>query len=251
MEAIAAAPPRPRRRRLVPVALGTTVSAVLIGIGALMLLDVAASHSFQTTSAYAGVRALVVQNDAGGVSLSSAPTGSRLIVKANETESLFKPELHARAARDGTLTLEGRCFGQPECGVHYALSVPPGVAVKVRSTVGDVTATDVVSTSSVQLSTRGGDVTATGVSAPSIRLSTDVGNLRATVTRPARSLDASSGAGDVNLTVPDTTYAVHAGSGIGHLSDHAVPDDPTSPRSIDAHSSLGDVTIAVGPNPAR
>jgi Putative adhesin len=250
MEAIAVAPPRPRRR-VVLVVLGTILSALLVGIGALMLLDVAASHSFQTTAAYAGVRALVVQDDAGGVSLSSAPAGSRLIVKTNETEGLFKPKLDARPARYGTLTLKGSCPAQPECGVDYVLSVPPGLAVKVKSTVGDVTATDLVSTSSVQLSTGGGDVTATGLSAPSIRLSTGVGNLRATVTRPARSLDASSGAGDVNLTVPDTTYDVHAGSEIGHVSDHAVRNDPTSPRSINAHSSLGDVAIAIAPYPAR
>jgi len=245
--ATVAAPPPRSRRRVALVVLGAIVSALLIGIGALMLLDVAASHSFTTTSTYAGVRALVVQNDAGDVSLSSAPAGSRLIVKAETTESLFKPKRRARLASDGTLTLHGSCPGQPDCGVHYVLSVPPGVSVKVKSTVGDVTATDVLSTSSVQLSTGGGDVTATGLSAPTIHLSTGVGDIRATVTRPALSLDASSGAGNINLTVPDTTYAVHANSGLGHVSDKSVRNDPTSRRSIDAHSSLGDVTIAVSP----
>jgi hypothetical protein len=246
MEAVAGTPPR-SRLRIPLVVLGTIVTALLIGIGAFMLLDVAATHSFQTTSAYAGVRALVVKNDAGDVSLSPAAAGSRLTVKADATEGLFKPKRQARLSSDKTLTLTGSCPGQPECGVHYVLSVPPNVSVKVKSTVGDVTATDLVSTSPVQLSTGGGDVTATGLSAPSIHLSTGVGNLRATLTHPARSLDATSGAGDVNLTVPDTTYAVHAGSGIGHVSDHSVRNDPTAPRSIDAHSSLGNVTIAVAP----
>jgi hypothetical protein len=244
--ATVATPPRRSGRRVALVVLGTIVSALLIGIGALMLLDVAASHSYTTTSAYAGVRALVVQNDAGGVSLSSAPAGSRLMVRAETTESLFKPTRQARLASDGTLTLHGNCPGQPNCGVHYVLSVPPGVSVKVKSTVGDVTATDLVSTASVQLSTGGGDVTATGLSAPTIHLSTGVGNIRATVTRPALSLDANSVAGNISLTVPDTTYAVHASSGLGHVSDHSLQNDPRSPRSIDAHSSLGDVRIALG-----
>ena len=244
MAAVAA--PRPRsRRRVALVVLGTIVSVLFIGIGALMLLDVAASHSFHTTSTYAGVRTLVVQNDAGDVSLSSAPAGSRVTVTADATEGLFKPKRQARPARDGTLTLKGSCPGQPECGVHYVVSVPPNVSIKVKSTVGDVTATDLLSTSSVQLSTGGGDVVATGLSAPTIHLSTSVGDVRASLTHPARSLDATSGAGSINLTVPDTTYAVRADSSLGHVSDHSVPNDPASPRSIDAHSSLGNVTIAV------
>jgi hypothetical protein len=246
MEAVAV--PRPRSvRRIALVVLGAIVTALLIGIGGLMLLDEAARHSLQTTATYAGVRELVVQNDAGDVSLSSAPAGRPLIVKAKETESLFKPKLHARLSGDGTLTLSGTCPGQPNCGVHYVLSVPSGVAVKAKSTVGDVTATDLVSTTSVQLSTGGGDVTATRLSAPSVRLSTGVGSVRATLRRSARSLDATSGAGDINLTVPNATYAVHASSGLGHVSDASVPNDSTSPRSIAAHSSLGDVTIAVSP----
>ena len=245
--AVARTPSRRTGRRIALVAVGAIVSVLLVGAGAFALLALAAQHSFRTSFGYAGVRSLVVQNDAGDMSLSSAPTGRRLMVTEDQTEGLFKPSLQSRLARDGTLTLRATCPGQPECSVHYTLSVPPGVAVKVKSTVGDVTADDLVDNPSVELSTGGGNVTASGLSAPTVHLSTGVGNLNARLTKAARSLDASSGAGDITLTVPNVSYAVHASSGLGHVSDPTVPNDPASPRSIDAHSSLGNVTITVTP----
>jgi hypothetical protein len=65
--------------------------------------------------------------------------------------------------------------------------------------------------------------------------------------QPARSLTASTFAGSLRLTVPDVTYALHVGSGAGQVSDRALRADPASPRSIDAHSSLGDIAIKLGP----
>jgi hypothetical protein len=76
-------------------------------------------------------------------------------------------------------------------------------------------------------------------------LSTGVGSLTATLSQPAKRLDAGTGAGSLNLTVPDTSYALQAHTSLGHVSDQSVRVDPSAPRSIDAHSSLGDITIAV------
>lgn len=245
MAAATVAPTPARPRRVALVAAGAIVSVLLVGAGAFALLALAAEHSFQTSYGYAGVHSLVVQNDAGDISLSSAPAGRRLIVTEGQTEGLFRPSVRSRLARDGTLTLRAACSGQPECSVHYVVSVPSGVAVKAKSTAGDVIAKNLVNNSSVELSTGGGNVTASGLSAPTVHISSGVGDLRATLAKPARSLDASSGAGDITLTVPNASYAVRAGSGLGHVSDPTVPNDPASPRSINAHSSLGDVTIAV------
>ena len=47
----------------------------------------------------------------------------------------------------------------------------------------------------------------------------------------------------MTLAVPDMTYVVHANSGVGHVSDSAVLLDAASPRTIDATSSLGNITI--------
>jgi len=239
---------RTRSDGLVALAVvGFIFSAVVIAIGALLLLEVVARHSFKTTDEYENVRALIVRSGAGNVSLSSTDAGGPVVVQAARTESLFTPKLQARLASDGTLTLSASCSGNLECGVHYVLSVPRDTAVTVSSGFGDVTSDDLASTSMVRIDTTAGDIHVSRLSAPVIRLSTGLGGLSATLGQPARSLTASTVAGGIELTVPDTTYALHASSGVGKVSDRAVRIDPHSPRSIDATSSLGDVTIIPGP----
>lgn len=244
MEALAAlAPPRRSVGRVVLIVLGSMVTAGVIGIVAFLLLDVAARHSFQTSAAFTNVRTLTVHGGAGDVTLKTAPAGSALVVKAQETEGLFKPRVRSRLAADGALSLAASCSGELECSVHYELAVPPDVAIKVSSGFGDISATDLTSESSIQLGTTAGDLYATGLAAPSVKLSTGVGGLTASLAQPARTLTASTVAGGMTLTVPDTTYVIHASSGVGHVSDSAVLLDAASPRTIDATSSLGNITI--------
>jgi hypothetical protein len=190
------------------------------------------------------VRTLIVHTGAGDVSLTSAPAGGRLTVSASETESLFRPKVRSRlSAGGGTLALTAGCAAQLGCSVHLDVSVPPDVAVQVNAGFGDIDATRLVSASSIQLGTTAGDIHATGLSAPDIRLTTGVGGLNAVVTEPPRRLTATTVAGGLTLTVPNVIYAVHASSGVGHVSDGGVQSNPASPRSIDARSSIGNVTI--------
>ena len=241
MEAVAL----PRRRspgRVVLVLLGTIVTVGLIGIGAFMLLATAAQHSFTATARYANVQTLVVHSGAGGVALTQAPSGGPLVVSSHETESLFSPKVSQRLA-GGILTLGASCPGRLHCSVDYTVSVPQHVAVNVSSGFGDIKTTGLSSTSSIQLGTTAGDIHATGISAPNVRLTTGLGELTATLDQPARRLTASTIAAGLHLTVPNTSYAVHVSSGVGHVSTQGVRVDPHSPRTIDATSSLGDVTI--------
>ena len=236
----------PRRRpvgRVVLVLLGTIVTVGLIGIVAFMFLATAAQHSFTTTARYTNVHALVVHSGAGGVTLTQAPSGGPLVVRAHETESLFSPKVSQRLAGGGTLTLTASCPGKLHCSVDYTVAVPQDVAVTVGSGFGAIRATDLSSTTSIQLGTTAGGIHATGLIAPDIRLTTGLGDLTATLAQPARRVRASTVAGALRLTVPNTSYAVHVSSGVGHVSDQGVRVDPRSPRTIDATSSLGDVTI--------
>jgi DUF4097 and DUF4098 domain-containing protein YvlB len=123
--------------------------------------------------------------------------------------------------------------------------VPPDVAVDVSSGFGDINAIGLASTASIRLDTTAGDIHASGLSASNVRLSTGVGSLTATLSQPAKRLDVGTVAGSLNLTVPDTSYAVQAHTNLGHVSDQSVRVDPKAPRSIDAHSALGDITIAI------
>jgi Putative adhesin len=243
MEAVAV-PGRPRRSagRVVLVVIGAIFTVAVIGIAAFLLLDLAARHSFRTTSAYANVRTLVVRTGAGAVTLTRAPAGGALVVKAKETEGLFKPKLRSRLAANGVLTLTASCPGL-QCSAHYDLAIPPNVAVKVSSGFGSITANGLTSASSIQLGTSAGAIHATGLDAPAVKLSTGVGDLTAALARPARTLTANTVAGGMNLTVPDTSYAVHVDSGVGDVSDQRLRIDASSPRTIDATSSLGNITI--------
>jgi hypothetical protein len=153
--------------------------------------------------------------------------------------------VRATLAGGGTLTLTASCPGRLHCDVNYTLSVPREAAIEVSAGFGDITASGLKSASSIRLGTTAGDIRATGLNAPDVRLSTGLGGLTASLARPSRRLEASTGAGALELTVPDTTYALRASSNLGHVSDRSVPVDPGAPHSIDAHSSLGDVTIAV------
>jgi hypothetical protein len=243
--AVVAAPPRRSRLRIFLTVVGALLTLVFIGIGALLLLDAAARHTSATTTRYANVRSLIVQTGAGDVSLTSAPAGGAVVVKTSRTESLFKPRVRSRMTGAGTLVLTATCPNQLGCGVHYELSVPQNVAIKVSSGFGSIHATGLTSTSSIQLGTTAGDIDALRLNAPDISLSTGLGGLTAELTQPARRLSATTVAGGLDLTVPDTTYALHASSGVGHVSDGTVRKDPAAPRTINARSSLGDVTVTV------
>ena len=244
--AVVAPPPHRSRLRVFLAVVGALLTLVFIGIGALLLLDAAARHTSSTTTRYANVRTLTVQTGAGDVSLNSAPAGSAVIVRTSQTKSLFKPKVRSRMTGAGTLVLTASCPNQLGCGVRYVLSVPQDVAIKVSSGFGGIHATDLTSTSSIQLGTTAGSIDANGLNAPDIRLSTGLGDLTAVVTEPARRLTARTVAGGLNLTVPDVTYALHASSGVGHVSDGSVRVDPSATHTIDARSSLGDLTITVG-----
>jgi DUF4097 and DUF4098 domain-containing protein YvlB len=147
-------------------------------------------------------------------------------------------------AGNGTLTLTASCPDNLECSVDYQLTVPRDVAIKVSAGFGEIRANGLASTSSIQLGTTAGGIHATGLSAPDVRLSTGLGSLTAALVQPPTTLTASTVAGDVHLTVPDTTYSVHAHSGVGHVSQPGLRVDASSRRTIDATSSLGDITIA-------
>jgi len=244
MEALTVpAPPRHSAGRVMLVVIGTIFTVAVIGIAAFLLLDSAARHSFRSAAAYANVRALVVRTSAGSVNLHQAPRGTALVVKADETEALARPKVRARMTGNGTLTLTASCPDNLECSVDYQLWVPRDIAVKVSAGFGQIRATGLASTSSIQLGTTAGSIHATGLSAPDVSLSTGLGSLTAALVQPPTTLTATTLAGDLHLTVPDTTYSVHAHSGVGHVSRPGLRADASSPRTIDATSSLGDITI--------
>lgn len=238
-------PHGPRALRIALTVIGALIATGVIAAGAATLLDHAARHTFAVSSAYPGVRSLVVNAGGGDVHLTSAPAGAALTVVAHVTEGLQTPSRSATLDGAGVLHLKEGCnlwFGT-ECDVSYDIGVPSGVGV-IATSGGDVIATDLTTSQPIHLSSGGGEIHATRLSSPSVKLDTGAGDVQAQLNSPPRNLEARSGAGDVTITVPDVAYSVHASSRAGSVSDSSLRIDPASSRRIDASSGAGDVTIS-------
>jgi hypothetical protein len=254
-------PPAIRRALLAAAGL---LALALVALGTYNLLDLAARHTTTQRATYDGVRALVIDG-ASDVSLTSAPAGAPVQVLARVTEGLRSPSRSAERGGDGTLTLSDSCpaFLGGQCGVSYEIRVPSGTLVRAEADAGDVVAENLVSTQPVELGSSAGDVTAIDVTAPSITLSSSAGDVEArrlsagridagssagdvllSLRTPAERLSAESSAGDVDIVVPDAVYRLDATTSAGDVDSGGIRTDPDSPRTISAHSSAGDVTVA-------
>ena len=254
--------PLPIRRALLLVA--ALLALALVAMGTINVLDLLARNTTTERASYDGVRALVIE-DASDVRLTRAPAGASLQVLARLTEGLRTPERSAQREADGTLRLSSSCpsFFGGSCGVDYEIRVPSGTLVRARAAGGDIVASDLVSRRPIDLESSAGDVTATDLSAPAVRLSSSAGDVSArglsagrvevassagdvsvALATPAERLLADASAGDVDVLVPEAVYRLEATSSAGDVDSAEISTDPTSPRTITAHSGAGDVSVA-------
>ena len=253
----------PAAVRLALLAVAAVIGLVLVALGAISLLDLAARQTTEEVRSYTGVRALDV-DEASDVRLESAPAGSALEVRSKVTAGLRSPETAVQRRDDGTLVLSASCpvlFGG-SCGVDYEIAVPAGTAVDVDASAGDVTAEDLASSVPIELESSAGDITVTGLSAPELRLGSSAGDIDASGVRAATvhvnssagdvslslrtapdRVEIESSAGDVDLVLPDETYRVDASASAGDVDDSRIRTDPDSPRVVRVRSSAGDVRI--------
>lgn len=254
----------PLRIRRALLVLAALLALLLVAMGTINVLDLLARNTTTERASYDGVRALVIE-DASDVRLTRAPAGAPVQVLAHVTEGLRTPERSAQREGDGTLRLSSSCasFFGGFCDVDYEIRVPSGTLVRARANGGDIVASDLVSGRPVDLESSAGDVTATDVSAPAVRLSSSAGDVSArglsaervevdssagdvsvALATPAEQLLAESSAGDVDVLVPNAVYRLDATSSAGDVNSAEISTNPTSPRTITAHSSGGDVSVA-------
>ncbi len=238
------------------------VAGLILGGGA-TLLDIAAQRTYDVRTSYAAVQSLAINDEGGDVRLTSAPAGGRLTVTRHVTEALTSPHGSARLGPGGRLELASGCGGFVlECRVGYTVAVPTGIPVDVQAGAGDVTASGLHTAGGIRLSSSAGDVSASDISSPAVVMTSSAGNVVGTRI-DSRRVSLSSGAGDViadvnglvdklvagsdsgsvTLRVRNSIYFVHASSGSGTVSDATLRTDPASPRSIDATAGAGDVRI--------
>ena len=154
----------------------------------------------------------------------------------------FRTDLEPIESRHGdTLRIE-----QPDCGaicrIDYTVRIPAGTAVVVTVGTGDVVSTGV--TGDQRLRTGLGDVIVRDASG-TVDVHGDVGDVAVDCATPPDEVTAETSLGDVTVTVPADAggYRVAADTGMGDtLID--VETSTSDDRSIEAHGSVGDVTVA-------
>jgi Putative adhesin len=274
--------PRGRRRRLTRaqkaiLAVGGVLAFALIAYGVLILVELFGQRTDQrvvTLTPTAGRLRLDVNGD-----IRIQPgADAQVHVTERLKYGLRRPRLSEQVTAAG-LTVTSRCMVLDSyCSVDAVLTVPAGLSVDAHSsgggiTVGGLTGSVTLDSSGggisvsaltgpVVLRSSGGDITADGV-AGSLRMDSSGGGVHGTGLRGGQ-VDAHSSGGDVRLVfdaAPQRVSANSSGGGVrielpraeggyhvtadssGGGTSIDVPTDPQSSRSVDAHSSGGDVRI--------
>ena len=214
----------------------------LIGLGALNIVGSLGRDSKRVQKSFAGITVLDVSVGSESV-LVREGTGGATRLDRTISWSLGTPTLTQR--REGhRLVIRSSCpfYVGWGCSGHIVVVVPPGTEVHAKSSAASVRAVDL--TGPVELGSSAGSVSATGLLSPDATASSSAGSTHLAVAGPPSRVDASSSAGSVEVLVPRdlTAYLVDAGSSAGS-STVDVRTDPSSARTISAHSSAGSVRV--------
>jgi hypothetical protein len=234
-----------RRPRTSYVVAAVAVGGVLAVSGLTAVSSVMTQHD-RTTFAADGIRELVIHQDSGNVTLVTDPTAGHLRVTTSRTWSWQQPA-SAHTVQDGVLTLTGTCPDFPglgACGVDQRVTVPSDVKVQVEVSAGNIDGAG-LELSSFGAHTDSGSIDATNMAVATFSATTSSGGVHATLSRAPEQATAETSSGNIHLTVPDMPYHVQAGTSAGQVRID-VRDDPSASRSITAHTSSGNVTIARG-----
>ena len=168
------------------------------------------------------IRQVRVDGTSGDIAVVPS-AGSEVVVDGRAKGSLWMPKMSTRVDGD-QVRVNGGChvvvFGS--CDVRFVVHVPSGVAVSVRATSGDVTASDLRS--------------------PVVSARSASGDIEIDVADVPRSVDAVSSSGDVTIAVPRGTYAADADTASGDRQIE-VASAPDAARSLRAVTSSGDARI--------
>lgn len=263
-------PPAPPRRRSpagwVLVVLGLVLAAVLAACAAVGILGALVRGGASGDETFQGVRAVEVVNGCpgdvevrGGAAASGLSGGAEV---AWEDRYGFRAPEHRQVLTGGTLRVEVDCprlvLGSSPTS-DLALTVPPGAAVDLSASVGDVDAQDLGgaveidtgvgditvdgASAGVSADTGTGDITLTGLTGEEVRADTGVGDVELTALAAPRSVEVDTGVGDVAVLVPGgTSYDVRSDVGTG-ATRVEVPEDPAAQATMDLDVGVGDVTV--------
>ena len=203
------------------------IGAALLALAAVGGIAYGANRAFSTTETKTtdvteSVRAIAIDVDTGDVEL---VRGSDRVKVEQTSEYLVREPNVKRSVENGVLTLKSDCGGLflLDCTTDFRIEVPAGVAVKVRTDVGNVTGTALASTD--------------------VRVRTDVGDVDIDLTEAPDRLEALTDVGEIELGLPDAAYAFDTDTDVGEIDVRGVVQDDRAPRSVTAKTDVGDIAI--------
>jgi DUF4097 and DUF4098 domain-containing protein YvlB len=234
------APARRRHTTRFAVAAG---AVLVFGVSALVIGNQAMINKDQTQFTTDGVRELVINHDAGDVTLVAGSTAGQVRVTTSRNWSWQRP-LSTHTAKEGVLTLiagSARFLQLGTSDVDQEVTVPPGVTVRVDVSAGNIRATG-LHAPHFEVKTESGSIDAIDLDVAAFSATTSSGSIQASLSGATERVNARTSAGNVELTVPDAAYNVDADTSSGTVRIQ-VTDEPDATRLISAHTSSGDVTI--------
>jgi hypothetical protein len=268
--------PRGLRRAL--VGMTAAVAVLLVGYGALLLLDLFAHAEERSTRVLPAVDAAVLDTD-GDVRV-VAGDGRRTVLETIERTGLFGGPDVSVSTSGGMLRVRSRCPLGPSvgCEARHVLHVPPGTRIRLDAHAGDVTVEGVTGTldlatgsgeirivdagrGEVRARTGSGDVALAGVRADRLdvrtgsgeiagadvaartaEVQTGSGDVRLGLAIPPLVLRGRTGSGEIWLEVPDAVYQVRTETGSGD-EDVQVAQDPDARNRLDLETGSGDIRV--------
>ena len=258
------ATPSGRAGRIAWIAVASVATLLALAWGLIGVLDLMARSQTTYGDRFPATEVSVVEVDVPSGTVSVAVTGdSEISADIVARRGIFANEV-TRVVDDGRLVIRSECGGPlafGSCSADVTLRVPSGVAVVAHSSHGDIEVAGVTggitATSSsgdilvresagpMRLQTSHGDIEASDLATGDVDADTSSGHIRLALVVPAETLRLSSSHGDIDVTVPDTDdeYRLDLSSSHGDVNG-AVRNDPTSDRTITAHTSSGHVTVS-------
>lgn len=210
----------PRRRsRRYGLVIGALAATTVVGG---LAVSTQVRHDTTTTSVR-DIREVAVDIGAGPVTLHGGD-GDAVAIRSTPYGLFTSSSAPRHDVVDGVLRITSACSGVVfHCHTREEITVPAGVPVRVHTGVGDVTAVDL-------------DV-------PWFTVSAGAATVTASFVSPPEEVRISTGAaGNVEVRVPEGDYRVDADAAVG-TEDVRVDVAPSAPRSIDASTAVGRITV--------
>lgn len=251
MAEVASAPDEPRARpsraRLRASAWTLLVAGsllVLVGGAAAFGADWALSGSTRTSSysvagPLAGVQVRVVSGDV--VVVGGGRDG--VSVRRTDRSTFGHGPIEWRTSTLGLLQIASRCprLVVGACGATYRIAVPDNVPVSVRADHGSITLEGY--RGSASLTTADGPIVVDGFCGYALRAVSTGGDVTAAATCSPERLELRTASGGVSATVPAGRYRIEASTAAGPAAVWGLTADPSSPWTIQALSTSGEVKI--------